>query len=66
MRYREVAQAVAGSRFALNVKGEVRRVKISLFALQTSFTRSLLAAAVLYRLFLRGVAASREKYVFYV
>jgi hypothetical protein len=36
MRYREVAQAVAGGRFASNVKGEVRRVKISLFALRTS------------------------------
>jgi hypothetical protein len=36
MRYREVVQAVAGGRFAPNVKGEVRRVKISPFALRTS------------------------------
>jgi hypothetical protein len=36
MHYREIAQAVAGGRFAPNVKGEVRRVKISPFALRTS------------------------------
>ena len=36
MLYREVAQAVAGGRFVPNVKGEVRRVKISPFALRTS------------------------------
>jgi hypothetical protein len=62
----KVAKAATGGRFAPNVKGEVGRVRISLFALQTKFTFSQLATAVLPLLFLRGFAASREKYWSYM
>ena len=44
MRLREVEKVVAGGRFAPNVKGDVRKVKISPFALRTSNLVYLLPA----------------------